>query len=291
MPWRRLVSIAPLAALILTWSDPAIAFCRTTTCKSDCATDADQCPTGPPVRWQSSCVGVSVDQRGSALLDRPEIDRALRDAMRVWNEVDCGGGRRPSVQLLQIADVDCGHADYVKGAPNANVLHFRDESWEGAESQDQIALTTLTFGKSSAEIRDADIAVNTANKRIALNGNIPGAFDLRVVLTHELGHLLGIGHSRSKEATMYPGVETGDTSPRALSADDVAAICAVYPPEDGRACDVEPEGGLGGCYDPLPRSARCSLIDASPVTSNGSSTCVGVAAFALLCVLRRRLRE
>jgi Matrixin len=287
---RRIIGLALVVASFLLWSATARAFCRTTTCKSACGTDTNHCPTGAPVRWESSCVGVSVDGRGSALLDRPEIDGALQDAMGAWNDVDCGDGKPPSVQLMQLADVDCGHASYAKHGPNANVLHFRDESWDDAKSQDEIALTTLTFGTSSADIRDGDIAINTANKRIGLVGDVHGTFDLRAVLTHELGHLLGIGHSTSKKATMYAGVETGDTSPRSLSADDIAAICAIYPPDDVLACASEPEGGLGGCENPNPPppTPRCSVTPSVPVTSNGSVHCLALLAIALLGILRRR---
>jgi hypothetical protein len=274
-----------LVAFGLAWSADVQAFCRSTTCKEECVKDDDGCPSGAPVRWESSCVGISIDTKGSALLDRPEIDRALRDAMRAWNDADCGGGRHPSIQLLQVADVECGHADYVKRGPNANVVHFRDESWDGARSQDVLALTTLRYGTSSADIHDADIAVNTANKRFALDNNVAGGFDLRVVLTHELGHLLGIGHSENKDATMYAGVETGDASPRTLSADDVAAICAAYPPNEVRACTIDPEGGLGGCEGREPPHARCSAAPAM-TRSSGSGHGVIHAAAAIGLMLR-----
>ena len=53
--------------------------------------------------------------------------------------------------------------------------------------------------------------------------------DLRNTVTHESGHMLGLGHSADVNATMFASASTGETSKRTLADDDIAGICAIYP--------------------------------------------------------------
>ncbi|CAN6246160.1 unnamed protein product [Urochloa humidicola] len=55
----------------------------------------------------------------------------------------------------------------------------------------------------------------------------PGAVDLESVAVHEIGHLLGLGHSSVQEAIMYPTIRTG-TRKVELEADDVQGIQSLY---------------------------------------------------------------
>lgn len=54
----------------------------------------------------------------------------------------------------------------------------------------------------------------------------PDAIDLESVLLHELGHALGLDHSRNQSAVMRAGIKPGQTR-RMLHDDDVTGICAV----------------------------------------------------------------
>ncbi|WCJ20891.1 Metalloendoproteinase 3-MMP [Euphorbia peplus] len=51
--------------------------------------------------------------------------------------------------------------------------------------------------------------------------------DLQSVVLHELGHVLGLGHSRDPEAIMYSGIAPG-TIKRELTQDDIDGIQALY---------------------------------------------------------------
>ncbi|KAM3243778.1 hypothetical protein ACQJBY_055609 [Aegilops geniculata] len=55
----------------------------------------------------------------------------------------------------------------------------------------------------------------------------PGAVDLESVAVHEIGHLLGLGHSSVQGAIMYPTIRTG-TRKVDLEADDVQGIQSMY---------------------------------------------------------------
>ncbi|KAL7135770.1 hypothetical protein ABFS83_11G120500 [Erythranthe nasuta] len=57
-------------------------------------------------------------------------------------------------------------------------------------------------------------------------GPVPNAFDLETVALHEIGHLLGLGHSSVEAAIMYPRLSSGRT--KGLNADDIQGIRALY---------------------------------------------------------------
>lgn len=77
-------------------------------------------------------------------------------------------------------------------------------------------------------------------------------------MTHETGHFLGLAHSHQPDATMYPVYQQGTTMIRNLSDDDIAGICAVYPPGDIPSdCDPTPHHGF---------SALCAAAGAAGAT-------------------------
>lgn len=59
------------------------------------------------------------------------------------------------------------------------------------------------------------------------DGANPGAFDIESVALHEIGHLLGLGHSSVEGAIMHPSISAGVTKLR-LHGDDIQGIRALY---------------------------------------------------------------
>ena len=59
-------------------------------------------------------------------------------------------------------------------------------------------------------------------------GAAAGGFDVETVGLHELGHILGLQHSDVAGSVMFPSVSSNSTK-RALTADDLGGIRALYP--------------------------------------------------------------
>lgn len=250
---RQRVAASLLAgSFALTLSRNADAWCQIYT--EGQQSDPRQCPTPTggalPVAWSGACAGLSIDPRLlpegiSADRFRDEVHAA---AMR-WSGASCPGGGSPSFALVPYPD--CPHrAEWNRSGPNSNTVSFRplwsDDAYHPPEA---IAVTITTFNPMTGEIRDADTEINLRTSTnpdgftFTVGDAGTGVIDLPTILVHELGHSQGFAHSSDPSAVMW--FETGRREQRRdLSADDVTAVCTVYPPGRSARCDPEPYRGF-----------------------------------------------
>ncbi|MEI9950836.1 MAG: matrixin family metalloprotease [Pseudomonadota bacterium] len=215
------------------------AYCLTYTCTD---TKEKLCPRdsetgcnigGKPLYWASSVVSFDVQQDGSKLRDisYDQLHTVVVNAFQRWVNAACADGVGPSISLADYGKVECAKPEYNKNQPNQNVITFHDGPWPyentGAET---LALTTVFFSPDTGEIYDANIELNSneASFVIGADGADAEHDDLNAVLTHEIGHFLGLSHSSAGDATMYQSYKVGMTT---LEVDDMAAICASLPPD------------------------------------------------------------
>lgn len=268
----------------------AEAFCRSTTCKGDaCPRDADACKTtGQPLAWPGLCTGFSLQKEGTAYLSLADVRKVFRASFATWSELACAGGPS-SIAFSELDDAACHAAEFNPDGANANVILFQDAKWEFKGVNDTLAKTTVSFDETTGVILDADIEINTAYNHFTIgDGQI--AYDLQSIVTHEIGHFIGLDHSLLPDATMNAGYDPGDTSLRTLAPDDVSAVCAVYPPGRAGRCDPAPHGGFasecGGQLPASPDASGCALGAADAHDPSGLGLLAGATALAFL--LRRR---
>ena len=94
------------------------------------------------------------------------------------------------------------------------------------------AIATTYWWYDGSRILDADIVFwDGAFRFFAGSSGCSGGFYIEDIAAHEFGHALGLGHSTSPTATMYPSAFTCDSSIRSLDSDDISGVRALYPPE------------------------------------------------------------
>jgi len=108
--------------------------------------------------------------------------------------------------------------------------------------------TTGTCGGLSVDkITDADVAFNLAyDYTTVAQGSCSNEIYLESVTTHEIGHVIGLAHSGTSSALMYPTVSYCNNKP--IATDDINGRNALY------NCTLV-EGGGGSCQ---PSGSSCT---------------------------------
>jgi hypothetical protein len=295
---------AALAALaVLATPELARAYCQTYTCEFDpretCGLEpVTGCRWGGQVaRWAGGCFTYAVQEDGS-------VEQGISaDELRQVLDAVCEG-RGPGVMTPMLAatyrgTTRCDAVEYNCGAEyNDNIVMFRDT--ESELSANTIALSSIIANLTTGEILDVDIELNSRDFQFSTDAAevSAGAHDLRLVINHELGHLLGLSHSRDEGALMHAEYEGASQLP---GRDDARGICNVFP-----VSDTDPEcsapaiegggscvGSVGACRivlkpEPAP---ECAFRAPAAPGREGSAPVGGVLLSALGLGLLRRCRR
>lgn len=136
---------------------------------------------------------------------------AFVNAITVWNNAGKGtlfvyGGKK-SVPYSGIAD---GYNGFTTGARGKTTA---------------IAITNTLYYESTKEVIESNIDVNITHP-FAFSFPQSG-YDAQSVLTHELGHVLGLGESKDVQATMFGTMFKDETKKRSLEQDDINGLNAL----------------------------------------------------------------
>lgn len=286
----RVASLLALAATLvpLAAASPALAFCRHMGSGSSASIPDDQnsgctITTGNPTFWPSRYVGYRVSTGGLAEhgYDIAKVKAAIDQGFNIWNSATCADpSGAPSLHMTDLGTVTSTTIGYDSGGDNESLIVFSfDDPPPGKE--EQIADTLVSSRVATGEILDVDIVVYAKNHKITVDGTSgDNTYDLATIMVHEAGHFIGLEHSPDKDATMYAGYSEDKHD---LAADDVAGICAIYPPDGSRSTTAGVvkaiECGPGGPACPQEFVAGCSAAGAPGGSGAGFSllTALGVA--------------
>ena len=232
MSRRRLRSLhaAVAVALAVALPDPALAYLKfsTRTLRGDVVT----------LRWTTSPVRWFVTDRGVPGVTSTEFQAAVGRAFATW-------------EAVPTATISFQFGGFTGAEPfeddDRTVLGFVDEP----ELERVLGATGFVVDLLSGDIVESDIFFNsTFNWSTATPGQT-GRFDLESTALHEIGHLLGLGHSALGETEMLPtggrrvtassavmfpiSFGAANLADRELQPDDIAGVSDIYPADGYRS--------------------------------------------------------
>lgn len=172
---------------------------------------------GKPLSWPAPNLSWNLHASGSADIEDGSHEVAIAKAFDSWQSV---GGSQISFSR---------GADTASGPGGSNHVVMFDESNETGyfpPLSGIVAITPIIYDTGSGNILDADVIFNGRDYQWSTDG-AAGTFDVQDVLTHEVGHFIGLDHSPHLSGSMWPYVSQTQWLHRSLSLDDRSGAIAV----------------------------------------------------------------
>jgi hypothetical protein len=218
---RRAVLLAAVFALAAS-NEPASAYLKLgTTLDTRTVT----------LRWEEFPIRYFVTDAAGGGVSATQLRDAVAAAFDTWHAVET-------------ADTSSEFVGFTSARPNEDdgltVIGFLDRPDEDRT----LGATSFLIDTLSGEIVEAEIFLNAFFEWSAAPNGAANRFDVESIALHEIGHLLGLGHSAlgetelrsggrrviAAEAVMFPvAFSPGNTVGRTLRADDIAGISDIYP--------------------------------------------------------------
>lgn len=168
---------------------------------------------GAVVHWSSGISQIRLYVKTS--------NRQSVDADKIWNIVVAATDEWNNVSALKILPI-LNNGALVQGASNLYFSSGASAVFSGMGSG--VLGVTQTMYDSKGKIVGGDVVINDST---TLEVDTIGSNNyLGNIITHELGHLLGLSHTEVKDATMIYTALKGQIT---LASDDKAGIHSLYP--------------------------------------------------------------
>ncbi len=173
---------------------------------------------GKNLAWSNPTVNWRLNSNGSDDISDGSFEPAIEHAFQTWQDVNGS-----NIAFVRGADTTA-----VNPAGSTHIVAFDESNVSGyfPTGSGIVAITPISYNTSTGAILDADILFNGSQFTFSTDGS-PGSFDVQDVITHEIGHFIGLDHSPQVAGTMWPYVSPGQWLHRSLTADEESGAIAV----------------------------------------------------------------
>ena len=188
------------------------------------------------LEWRDFPIRYFVTDRAGGGVSAQQFEGAVTRAFNTWHAVETAN---TSAQFVGFTQASPGAED------GMNVIGYLNRP----EMERVLGATSFLIDVTNGEIVESDIFFNSAFQWSTAAAGETGRFDVESIALHEIGHLLGLGHSAlgetemraggrrvlGSEAVMFPiAFSAGDISDRVLRPDDIAGVSDIYPEPEFR---------------------------------------------------------
>lgn len=197
------------------------------------------------LRWSQRQIQYGIRANASVELSH------VQQAFAAWSAPDCTDLQFDFTRVIDPQETGVNQVAFIKSGWLTPPPNDSGEP-RAPRPVDAVAVTLTTYTRDDGEIQSGLIEVNEERFQFLDAGEAcnpsqePEPYDLISVLTHEVGHFIGLDHTTfydgsQTDPTMAPQVGVCELDKRTLAQDDIEALCLIYPSGlPPRSCDPLP---------------------------------------------------
>lgn len=184
------------------------------------------------LRWKNSTISVAISssliKANFSIKDGSDVAGVIRRSLKTWENAAAIEFEEISSDKQTVSPT----GNFGDGVSLITIAQTSENLSLFSGNTEEVAARTRVFFNKKGSITEADIVLNPY-QQFSTDGSL-GTFDLESILTHEIGHLLGLEHSTILGSTMRESIGKNGVfnmsafDSRTLGETDLAAVRSLY---------------------------------------------------------------